>query len=225
MKPDSDFHRRRALDLVWLDRYVFFDLALMRPGPAILDVGGMTRERMETIQRILPGASIVTCEAGKAAYEELTRRPLPKSLVVRHVALAPARGVLDFHVFEHSAMSSLEPWHQRESCGAQPAVLAQTEHVPSRTLSQLIADHDLGIVDLLSLNCEGAELTALMEICLSHDLRTRVRQILVSFHCNPHHLEAYPLQIRDALIANLAQHYIVVPGERHCQYFLFVRSA
>jgi len=212
-------HLVRPLDLVWIDRHLFFDRASMRPGPAILDVGGMTPERIRRITGLLPGAGITTYEAGEAAHAELSAHRWPRAVQVRRAALAAVTGTLHFYVFERRTMSALAPWHKRGR-----AELLKIEHVPSRTLSQMIHESGMGIVDLLFLNCEGAELSALIEIANREDLSDRVRQICVSFHCSSDHLPAYPPEVRDGIIAALAQRYIVIPGQRHCQYFLFVHQ-
>ena len=70
----------------------------------------------------------------------------------------------------------------------------------------------------------GEEMARHGFMTLCPDLRAHIRQILVSFHCTAGHLPAYPPQVRDGIITALAQHYIVIPGQRHCQYFLFVEQ-
>lgn len=216
---DLKLRREQKHDLVWLDRAVFFDRAAMRRGPVILDVGAVTLDLVRRYQALLPGCGIVTYEARQAAYDELTRAPLPRSVRVHRAALAPVSGVLDFYVFEHAAMSALEPWHE---CG--PARLDRVERVDGLTLRQMIVENGLGIIDLLTLNCEGAELWALKELCTRPELRAQIRQVLVSFHCSDGHLLAYPPEVRDGLLAALAQHYVIIPGLRHTQWFLLVRQ-
>jgi FkbM family methyltransferase len=54
------------------------------------------------------------------------------------------------------------------------------EQVESRTLPQLMADHQLERIDLLKLDCEGAEWDILPS---AESVLPRVRQIAMEFHC------------------------------------------
>jgi len=94
--------------------------------------------------------------------------------------------------------------------------------VPGKCLRSLLAESCIGEIDLLLLNCEGAELHALRELAEDTELRVRVRQICTSFHCD--HCATYPAEERDKLLAALLPYYGYQVGTQSIPYYLFTRT-
>ncbi len=207
--PES--YVERPMNIVWMDKFFGFDSENISNPPTLLTIGGYTHERARHFRALYPSARIIAYEAMRETYDELTARPLPNAIEIVRNALAPMTGLVEM-------LRSPQP---TSSHIARAAFAQATETVPSRTLADILLRHKLNRVDLLHMNCEGAELGALIEIATDPELRARVKQICVSFHCD--HVNAYPPQLRDGIIAALAQHYAVIPGRRSTQFFLFVQ--
>lgn len=209
-----DTQRTQKLGLMWLDVCYFFDHATLAECPNVLDIGAYSSERTSKLRVLFPSARIRCYEADPAEFAVITKPALPNSVTIRHGALGPSSGTADFYVYDHQTMSSLT-----RVSGAPPASIVS---VPTLTIKDMMLSARMERVGLLMMNCEGAELWALLEILNDRELRERVGQICVSFHCD--HVRAYPPAIRNALLAELAQHYSIIPGRRGVQYFLLVKQ-
>jgi len=82
--------------------------------------------------------------------------------------------------------------------------LLERVEVKALTLQDIFMVYtDMKKIDLLILNCEGAELYALDELARNPHLASKVVQICVSFHCP----RIYPTKRRDDLLDKLSDSF------------------
>ena len=192
--------------LVHLTTHYFCDAALMPGRPTIVHVGGDARTAARLLSR-WPGARIVIVEGDRVNYAALTAQPLPPRVEAVHAALAQEDGPVTMHRVANPGANSLWPMHRR---GRWPLVAA--EDVPGKTLGALMADTAVASLDLLLMNCEGAEIYAAWQLALDPRLRRRVAQVCTATHWR--HYPVYPKRHIDVALDALAAYYVCV---RECR--------
>ena len=133
-----------------------------------------------------------------------------------HAALAERDGPIAIHRYRKATASSIFPLHDitREA-------LVSSATVAGYTLRSLLSLCDVDHVDLLLMNCEGAELFALREIARDPDLSQLVSQLCVAMHDRAHHI--YARQQADDVLQALEPTHDATWGKTDLPYVLLIR--
>lgn len=181
-----------------LTRYYFLDDKAMPDEPRVLHIGGDPGTKARLLQR-WPAARVVTVDANPL---------LPADM---HGALAHDNAIVTLHVMANRGASSLWPMHE-----ASGQTCVDTIPIRGGTLGTLIAQSGLETLDLLLMNCEGAELIAFEQLAASPELRAKVPQICAALHwC---HYAVYTREEVEEQLATLTQWYAVTHGRQHLPY-------
>ena len=202
-----------------LDEYFFFHPEQMRAKPVMMEIGAITPDRTAKFFDYYPGGQAVFVEPDPDNFKKLAGLIPSRGLVTLvNDALAAEDGPVTLYRFGHEQQHSTFPRHETEGMK-----LAGTVTVRGKRLRTLLDENQIAELDLLLLNCEGAELHALRELVADASLRARVRQICVGFHCE--HVKTYPTAERDKLLAALDPLYTWQTGHANIPYYLFRRKA
>ena len=144
--------------------YDALDWSKRVPGPCqtIIDAGAHTGEVSAALDLVFHPTSLLAVEANPTRASELRTRFSSKSNIhIAAVALAEQNGTLPFFLQNFDAASSLFPLRDGylSSLGF-PEGTRQID-VPARRLEEVAAEAGLAEVDLLKLDCQGAELRIL----------------------------------------------------------------
>jgi len=159
---------RRQTDREELTRDLFFQEYTPQPGDTVLDVGAGAGEEVELLSRLVgPAGRVYAIEAHPATFAALDRRCAALANVVPvHLAVSDRAGTVFFSDDERY----LENRMTDEATGIS---------VRARTLDELLEGWELGRVDFLKMNIEGAEAAALAGLGRNAG---RVRHVTVSCH-------------------------------------------
>jgi FkbM family methyltransferase len=98
-------------------------------------------------------------------------------IIAHRAAVTGSDGAVEFFEFAEISSNSIYPRHRGEGRN-----LRRTSNIRSVSLETIMKDNDCERIDLLFLNCEGAELGILEEVLSKPELRDRLGQLCVSFH-------------------------------------------
>jgi FkbM family methyltransferase len=195
-------------DTVYLDAHVGFDPIGINSGKKseqnVVIVGARDMHLADGFRNIHSKATIHVVEADPMAIEKLTKMNRSKLTTLHGVALAGADGPVTLYRMTSPSASSLHPMHT-----VTDKKLDSEVTVPGVCLHTLLQNIKLKTVDLLVLNCEGAEISALEQIAALAGFPDRVRQICVSFHID--HYPVYPVERMNEVLESLNEWYNVRP--------------
>lgn len=141
-------------------------------GPRVIDVGANHGEfSRELADR--HGGTYTLVEANPQLAAELERT---LSFEVVHVAAGADDGTVEFHIAQNDEASSVR---ELPAASRHAAILERTVMVPQRSLDSLLAKRE-GVIDLVKLDIEGAELEVLETV--SDEGLARIAQMTVEFH-------------------------------------------
>lgn len=195
-RPDTS-----AVVLLNYDKFFFDDTRLLRSSPRIIVVGVSNAAILDCIIAQRPKAQVLLVEGCppffNRVYSDVIRANT--SLLVQVQLAALFRSNKPVVLYRHTKSTSSGLFVTSDN---------QMEKyvVPGKTLSRIM--HDAGYrtdVDLLLLNCEGAELYVLMELCESPQLRSRVHQVCLGIHSQVHAIFKYTSMVRE-----LREYYEVI---------------
>jgi len=127
-----------------------YDVAVERPS-VIIDVGANIGLASIWFTSKFPEARVLAVEPEKSNYELLVRNVAPyPNVTTIHAALWTHRGTLALDDPRHEGAWAFQT---RELADSPHPV----EEVPCLSVADLISDYDLGWVDLLKVDIEGAE--------------------------------------------------------------------
>jgi FkbM family methyltransferase len=135
-----------------------------RPGYRLLDLGANQRQTVRHFLRDFRNPEIISFEPARRNVEILRRRygSHPRVRLVA-AAVGETDGEAELRVYEQSQMNSLlplEPGERGRQVGANLPVL-ETERVKVVALDTFAAANGLEHIDLLKMDCQGAEMTIL----------------------------------------------------------------
>ena len=161
---------RQPADREELARDLFFQEYTPQPGDTVIDVGAGAGEEVELLSKLVgAGGRVYAVEAHPATFAALEARcaePGLGNVVPVHAAVSDEAGTVRFSDDERYLENRITD---------DPAGLA----VAALTLDELIERWQLGEVDFLKMNIEGAEEAALRGLAQS---APRVRHLAVSCH-------------------------------------------
>jgi len=133
-------------------------------GYRILDLGANEGQTVRHLLKDFRQPEIISFEPGRRNLEVLRRRygTHPRVRIVA-AAVGEADGEAELHVYERSEMNSLLPLESAEQVqrvGADLAV-SEKEQVEVMTLDTFAVKNGLEQIDVLKMDCQGAELSIL----------------------------------------------------------------
>ena len=199
-----------------LGHYMFYDEALMPKRPTVLHIGAYNLAFARTLANRHPLARLILYEADPLLADYMRQDdPMPPNVTIWNAALTAETGKVNFYRHNTPTAGSLFA-----NCPGQ--VDSGKVRVAGKSFVQILADNFLERVDLLMLNCEGAEIYALKAILKHPKLADVIRQMCVSFHCG--HIAIYDPAVRDVLLRRMGVRYRVVPGDAGMNYYLLIRK-
>ena len=202
-----------------VDGYFFYEPGIVRKNPVFVEVGAYTDHAVRPLKAAYPTSRMLVVEASPTCLESLREYVvLYEGVQVLPAALAREDGPVAFYEFK-TGPDGFSVFDRSE----QGLVVSAKMTAKGMRLSSLLREAGLSEVDLLMLNCEGAELFALEEMAASSALRGVVRQVGVSFHCE-YDVVMYEMQRMYEALAGVAAWYDVTMRTT-CRptYYLLVR--
>jgi FkbM family methyltransferase len=212
------------------DTYMYFASNMLPDRPTIVEVGSIhgahsvklcDKFNRDGEYRL----TMIAYEAGKENYETLCqgiRRVFPGSggvfyrpVISHRAAVTGSDGDVDFYEFEEISSNSIYQRHIAEG-----RRLRRTSKVKSVSLDTVIAENKCSGIDLLFLNCEGAELGILREVLEKPQLRDRLGQLCVSFHGG----RIYPQKETVDMVEKMSEFFWVVEEKNDWPCHLFVNK-
>ena len=147
--------------------YFFCDDGRMPEAPKVVEIGVFTVDCAKVIMQRWPKARYCCVEPSNSNFIKLldAARQVLNCHCYR-AALASENGPLPFYEFGHEQWCSTFPRHINEGMK-----LERQYDVPGLTLTKLLDHMRVETCDLLLLNCEGAEVTAMVQIIESAKMR------------------------------------------------------
>ena len=199
-----------------LNPFQFFDAdAIATDAPVMVQIGDLTGETAGAFLSLYPAGRAVVVEADPDNYATLLANKA-QGIETVHAALAETDGPIAIHRYRKATASSVFPLHD---ITGEP--LRGSATVAGYTLRSLLALCRLDRVDLLLMNCEGAELYALREIAADAWLSQRIGQLCVAMHDRAHHI--YARQAGEEALHALEPTYDAIWGKTDLPYVLLVR--
>jgi FkbM family methyltransferase len=127
------------------------------PSPLVVDVGANIGQWALAVQRVAPNARFLLVEPQIACVEKLRVVPIPNKQILQvAVSDAPGEAVL---AAAHAGMGAASLMERHDTYLEDMS--AHQEHVTVTTLDRVIKERQLDRIDLLKLDIEGSELSAL----------------------------------------------------------------
>jgi len=203
-------------DLMQIDDYHFYVPAALPGAPTILHIGAYPGNCAHTLRARYPRARIIAVEVDPANLNGLRKRVAQDSVDVHTIAVGDHDGSALLYQCDNDTAHTIFN-NERTDLPFRSKV-----PVKMRRFSTMCAQLGLSDIDLLLLNCEGAELYALQEIC--RGLAVRIGQMCVAWHCWAHHA-LYQRACRDDIIRSLCASYTIIDSPyRPIHWTLFVRK-
>lgn len=209
-RPSFEFDR--------CDTYMYFASNMLPANPVIVEVGSIHGAHgIKLWKKFCGELTMIAYEAGKENYSSLLTglsiADVP--IVARRSAVIGSDGVAEFFEFEEESSNSIYPRHKGEG-----RRLRRISEVKAVSLKTVIEDSGSDRVDLLFLNCEGAELLILEEILREQKVRNAFGQLCVSFHGG----RIYPQSATASMVERMSEFFWVVEEQNDWPCHLFVNK-
>ncbi|MGC4106721.1 MAG: FkbM family methyltransferase [Thermomicrobiales bacterium] len=176
---------RSGMD-VWSVKEAFIDRFYERygyeiqPGWTIVDIGAAIGE-FTVFASTAPGTTVIACEPFPGSVELLRENialNLRENVMVIPKAIAGARGTMLLDLRGEEPLEFVSSLHQ----GAETEVTVPDGHIaiPAIPLGDLLDETPHGTIDLLKLDCEGAEYEILMQA--PPDVLGAIDRIVMEYH-------------------------------------------
>lgn len=156
-------------DLAVVNEAAFFDPYLsngfvsLQPGAVVIDIGANIGDFAIRAARVCPGGRVIAVEPVRSAGEMIAEHAHLNGVANVKWICAAVRG-------SDPGMRSVNPYARD----------GEWQDCPTLTLTALMAAEGLDAVDLLKLDCEGAEWDILPA---AEEVLPNIRQICMEFHC------------------------------------------
>lgn len=208
------------LDIDRCDKYMYFASNMLPSHPIIVEVGSIHGAHgIKLCKRFNNKLTMVAYEAGAENYATLVKGvELAKAPILPcHAAVTGSDGEVEFFEFEEISSNSIYPRHTGEG-----RHLRRTSKIASVSLDSITSIAGCcPYIDLLFLNCEGAELGILEEVLTKRDLRDKLGQLCVSFHGGRIYDQKETLQI----VRRMSDFFWVVEEQNDWPCHLFVNKS
>jgi len=200
------------------DKYMYFASNFLPDNPVIVEVGSIHGAHgVKLWNRFNGRLKMIAYEAGSKNYNTLVdgvkKSCLP--IITHNAAVSGKDGFVDFFEFQEISSNSIFPRHKTEGRN-----LAAINRIKSVSLKTIMADNDCDKIDLLFLNCEGAELSILSGVLEDSNLRDKMNQLCVSFHGG----RVYPQQDTLDMVNRMSEFFWVVEEENDWPCHLFIKK-
>ncbi len=193
-----------------IDAYYFFDPSLIESYPTVMEIGTFSTTAAQSLLEMNATSRIILVEAEEASADKLKKeceqRDMP-SVTVLHRALAAADGPIAFNLYTSRNANSI--FDRRRQ-------LRETVTVPGRCLQTLLDEAEIYRLDLLLMNCEGAEIHALQNLIDQPSLRERIGQICVACHRS----KIYKTHVWNELLKALEEFYTIKQEKINSAFYL-----
>lgn len=214
-----DFNK--MLDVFEFDRcdtYMYFASNMLPNNPIIVEVGSIHGAHgIKLCHRFNNAIKMIAYEAGQENYDSLVlgiaRAGAP--ITAHRAVVTGFDGTIDFYEFAEESSNSVYPRHNGEG-----RCLRRTSNIKAVSLNTIMKENDCRQIDLLFLNCEGAELGILNEVMINPYLRNKLGQICVSFHGG----RIYPQEDTIESVRKMSEFFWVVEEQNDWPCHLFVNK-
>jgi len=207
--PTFDFDR--------CDTYMYFASNMLPDNPVIVEVGSIHGAHgIKLCKKFNNQLTMIAYEAGQENNASLVAGTVNTPIVAHRAAVTGFDGVVEFYEFNEISSNSVYPRHEGEG-----RRLRRTSEVRSVGLKTIMAENDCSKIDLLFLNCEGAELGILDEVLSDSALRGRLGQLCVSFHGG----RIYPQEDTVEKVRRMSEFFWVVEEQNDWPCHLFVNKS
>lgn len=200
------------------DMYMYFASNMLPYNPVIVEVGSIHGAHgIKLCKKLDNVLTMIVYEAGKENYASLASGvAVANTPIITHRAVvAGSDGISEFYEFVEESSNSIYPRHQGEG-----RRLRRVSAVRSVSLDTILNDNDCSRIDLLFLNCEGAELSVLKDVVSKSTLRDRLGQLCVSFHGG----RIYPQTETVDMVRRMSEFFWVVKERNDWPCHLFVNK-
>lgn len=206
------------MNIIFLNSYHYFNAVIMPRNPTLVQVGVFGVDHLERFRTLYPDSRIIAYEADLGNFKAMEKSLADIDAEFFNRALSNETRETTLYKYESNVAHSLFPRHLT---GKQKPKLQGEVQVQGSTFEDMLENDTIERVDLLILNCEGAELFVLDALLDNPSLRDHVRQICVSFHAP----RIYPMERKRKVIGRMEKHYHVVvkPHKVGIPDVLFIR--
>jgi len=200
------------------DTYMYFAANMLPVNPVIVEVGSIHGAHgIKLCKRFKNELTMVAYEAGIENNANLIRgvEDSCASIKTHRAAVTGSDGMVEFFEFAEISSNSIYPRHTGEGRN-----LKRASNMRSVSIETIMAENDCSRIDLLFLNCEGAELGILEEVLAKPDLRNRMGQLCVSFHGG----RIYPQEDTLSMVERMSEFFWVVEEKNDWPCHLFVNK-
>lgn len=209
--PDLEFDR--------CDEYMYFASNALPDNPTIVEVGSIHGAHgIKLCKRFGNKLNMIMYEAGAENHASLVRGVSLAfaPIIVRHAVVTGSDGMIEFFEFTEESSNSVYPRHKEEG-----RHLRRTSNIRSVSLETIMKENNCPNIDLLFLNCEGAELGILKEVLTKPALRDKIGQLCVSFHGGRIYLSKETVLI----VREMSEFFWVVEEKNDWPCHLFVNKS
>ncbi|HUS46753.1 MAG TPA: FkbM family methyltransferase [Phycisphaerae bacterium] len=160
---------------------LWYNEVVLDPGAAVVEIGALSGNIALHACKAFGVSAVYAVEALPSSYDVLLDNCKGSPVKTINLAVGEKNGQIEFYECEHSSSSGLFRTDSGTRSARDPLSMRKTR-VPCVTLTTLMKEHGIGTVDLLIMNCEGAEKFIFPEIARSRDLAAAIRQISVELH-------------------------------------------
>lgn len=156
----------------YIDPYLFFNEGILSKNPIFVEVGSITGKHAKDLKNNYINSNVIVYEASKSSYNNLVKL---KDISVFNKAIYDKKGTITFYEYNHPSSNSI---YNRENKNKK--ILNEYE-IETISLLDIFTENKIDYIDVLFLNCEGAEIDILTNY-LEHGLFDKINQVSVSFH-------------------------------------------
>ena len=207
------------------DTYMYFASNMLPESPTIVEVGSIHGAHgIKLCDKFCNDLIVIAYEAGKENFSTLLDGILQEyktavsgiPIITRNAAVTGTDGEVEFFEFKEISSNSIYPRHTGEGRN-----LRRTSKVRSVSIDTIMQENLCDRIDLLFLNCEGAELGVLEEVLTNASVRDRIGQLCVSFHGG----RIYPQKSTLKMVERMSEFFWVVEEVNDWPCHLFVNKS
>ncbi len=200
------------------DTYMYFAANMLPNNPVIVEVGSIHGAHgIKLCKKFSNNLIMIAYEAGMENHVSLVLGVdlAGAPIIPRRAVVTGSDGMVDFFEFAEESSNSVYPRHIKEG-----RRLRRTSNIRSVSLETVLQENNCNRIDLLFLNCEGAELGILREVLAKPALRDRLGQLCVSFHGG----RIYPQKETVDMVKKMSEYFWVVEEKNDWPCHLFVNK-
>ena len=200
------------------DTYMYFSSNMLPDNPVIVEVGSIHGAHgIKLCKKLENQLAMIAYEAGQENHASLVAgiKKAGAPITPHRAVVTGSDGTAEFYEFVEESSNSIYPRHQGEG-----RRLRRTSKIRSVSLNTIMDENGCPRIDLLFLNCEGAELDILKEVLANPALRDRLGQLCVSFHGG----RIYPQDATVEMVRKMSEFFWVVEEQNDWPCHLFVNK-